>query len=78
MTRTQLCIVGYLLKDTNIASYRSGKYRLRDENNCVILTMTKVTFVAVKPLLRRTKNGLFVINKNMVSQLHGNDLVKRE
>lgn len=78
MTKTQLCIVGYLLNDANIASYRSGKYRLRDDNNCVILTMTAATFRAIKPLLRSTKNALFVIDKNKVRQLHGNDLVKRK
>lgn len=77
MTKTQRSIMGYLLKGYSIAAYRTAKYRLRDENNCVVLTMNAATFRAIKPLLRKTPAGLFVADKNRVRQLHGNDLVKR-
>lgn len=78
MTALQKAIVQSLLEGCNIAAYRNGNFRLRTRNNCVISKFYESTFDSLRFILRREKNGLYVIDKNAVRQLHGKAWVKRE
>lgn len=78
MTSLQKAIVVSLLEGCTIYNARSSGYRLRTSNGCVISKFYGPTFYALKPLLRREKNGLYVIDKREVRQLHGKNWVKKE
>lgn len=78
MTSLQKAIVYSLLQGATIYNGRASGYRLRTADGYVISKFYGPTFDALKPLLRRQKNGLFVINKNEVRQLHGKSWVKKQ
>lgn len=78
ITASQKAIVLSLLDGANIYDARSSGYRLRTADGCVISKFYSPTFFAIKPLLRKEKNGLYVINKNEVRQLHGKSWIKRQ
>lgn len=77
MSKLQKEILFRLLIGGTIASYRDNSYRLRDEKSNVILKFYEPTFSAIKYLLRKRKDSLFVINKNEVRRHRGNTWVKK-
>jgi hypothetical protein len=78
MTSLQKAIVQSLLDGCNIATYRNGNFRLRTANNCVISKFYEPTFDSLKFILRKEKNGLYVIDKKAVRSLHGKTWIKKE
>ena len=78
MTTNQKTIGKHLLQGANIACCYSSGYRLRTSNHSPIMSFHKDTFKVFKPLLRKEKSGLLVLNKNKVRQLHGAAWLKVE
>jgi hypothetical protein len=58
---------------------RNPKYghRLRDESGTVVIKFYETTFRKIDHLLRKRKDGLFVLDKNEVRKQNGNSWVKK-
>ncbi len=77
MTRLQKDTLLLLLKGGSISAGSNG-FRVRNSQHQVEWKIKSSSFYTLKYLLRKTKAGLFVINKNEVRKLHGSNWVKRE
>ena len=78
MTHLQKAIVLSLLDGCNIANSCRNGFRLRTPQSAVIAKFYSPTFDSLKPLLRKEKNGLYVLDKRHVRSLHGQAWVKKE
>lgn len=77
MTPLQKDTVSLLLKGGTITAGSNG-YRVRNALHQVEWKIKRSTFYTLKYLLRRTSDGLFMINKNEVRKLHGSNWIKAE
>lgn len=78
MTSLQKAIVLSLLDGCNIANSSRDGFRLRTPQAHVISKFYAQTFNSIRPLLRKEKNGLYVLDKRHVRTLHGQAWVKKE
>lgn len=78
MTSKQKTIATYLLTGGYIAKCPPNNYRLRTSDHHVVSKFYDVTFSIFKELLRRDKDGLFLLDRNKVRQLHGSAWIKQE
>lgn len=77
MTSLQKDTILLLLKGGSISAGSNG-FRVRDAQHLVVWKIKSSSFYTLKDLLRKTRDGLFVINKSEVRKLHGKNWVKRE
>ena len=77
MTELQKNTYLLLLKGGSISAGSNG-YRVRNEKHMVEWKISSPSFYVLKNVLRKTKNGLFVIDKNAIRTLHGNNWVKKQ
>ena len=77
MTRLQKDTLLLLLKGGSISAGSNG-YRVRNSKHLVEWKIKSSSFFTIKYLLRKTKDGLFVMNKTEVRKLHGRNWVKVE
>lgn len=76
MTATQKFVAEKLLQGCYLVPSPSNWYRLRTPEHIVVKKISEKTFATFKPLLRKRKN-FFLLNKNIVRQLHGNHYIKQ-
>ena len=77
MTRLQKDTLLLLLNGGSISAGSNG-FRVRNGQHLVELKIKSSSFYTLKYLLRKTKAGLFVINKTEVRKLHGKNWVYQE
>ena len=77
MTRLQKDTYLLLLKGGSISAGSNG-YRVRNAKHMVEWKISTPSFYALKHTLRKTKDGLFVIDKKSIRTLHGNNWYKKE
>ena len=77
MTQLQKDTILLLLKGGSISAGSNG-YRVRNSQHQVEWKINSSSFYTLKYLFRKTKNGLFVINKTEIRKLHGGNWVKVE
>ena len=77
MTRLQKDTLLLLLNGGSISAGSNG-FRVRNGQHLVELKIKSSSFYTLKYLLRKTKDGLFVINKSEVRKLHGKNWVYQE
>lgn len=77
ITPLQKKIITELLAGGSVAKYPRYPYRLRDQSGSVVLKFNQNTFSSLKNLLRKIKDGLFLIDKNEVRKLRGNSWAKK-
>ena len=70
-------IIIELLCGGAIAKYPRYPFRLRNKKNMPIAKFNENTFYAIKYLLRRRGDSLFVIDKNKARKLRGSTWVKK-
>lgn len=75
MTHLQKQTLLLLLKGGSIAAGSNG-FRVRNSKHLVELKIKSSSFHTIKYLLRKTKDGLFVMNRTEVRKLHGKSWVK--
>jgi hypothetical protein len=78
MTNVQKDIINKLLQGFTIAGSVNYGYRLRSPEGHVHSKLNPRSFYRLKPILRKTKVGLFVANKSKIRQQHGNSFIKKE
>ncbi len=78
MTPTQKKIITLLLAECIIVRYSRRPCRLRTPEGHPLTTFNARTFNTIQPLLRRTKDYNYVIDKRAVQKLNGNTWVKKE
>lgn len=77
MTKIQKDIIQKLLEGYNVYGNPSYGFRLRSPEMHAHLRFGIRTFYKIRPLLRKS-NGVFLINKSKVRQLHGKTFTKRQ
>lgn len=77
MTQLQKQTVSLLLKGGSIAVGSNG-FRVRNAEHHVEWKINSSTFYSLRYLLRKTNNGLFIMNKSEVRKLHGGTWIKME
>lgn len=77
MTHLQKQICWQLLNGGTIAKYPGYPCRLRDTYGIVVMKFNESSFNSLKHLLRRRKDGLFVIDKKEVRKQRGSTWIKK-
>ena len=76
MTHLQKDIIEMLFKGCSIAAYGNG-YRLRDSAHNPVCRFSYKTFRPLKRYLRRSKPGLWLLDKRTVRASHGSSWIKK-